>query len=433
VTRVLAVDVGTSSVRAAVAHEHELQTPYEIGAGRVGAEELAATCLAAIERAGDADAVAISCFWHSLLALDERGRPLTPVLTWSDVESAGAVPYDAFERTGCPPHASFWPAKLARLRADRPDVWARTARFVGFGDYLFERLTGELRTSLCMASGTGLLGLRSRAWDAEGIAALGVEPEQLPTVSDEPVGGVHPALGDGACSNVGAGCVEPRRAALMIGTSGAVRIVRPDDGSPPRRGLFRYRLDERRLVEGGSVSDGGNLYAWLRRTLSEFDAAGIADRPADGHGLTFLPLFGGERSPGWDAGRRGAIAGLSFRTTPEDLVQAALEGVAFRLAEICDLMPGIEEVVATGHALLAGREWTRVVADVLGRPLLLSGVAEASLRGAEAIVRERLGEPLDDAPVADVVEPRPERTAIYGVARARQRKLYETNFDEGVP
>jgi gluconokinase len=317
-------------------------------------------------------------------------------------------------------------------------VFARAARFVGFGDYVFERLTGELRTSLCMASGTGLLGLRTRTWDGEGLAALGVAAEQLPPLSDDPVGGVYPAYGDGACSNVGAGCVEPGRAALMIGTSGALRIVRPDDGSAPRRGLFRYRLDERRLVEGGSVSDGGNLYAWLRRTLAPVDSTGVADRPADAHGLTFLPLLGGERSPGWDAGRRGAIDGVSFRTTPEDIVQAALEGVAYRLAEICDLMPEIDAVVGTGHALLAGRDWARIVADVLGRPLLLSGVPEASLRGAEAIVRERLGEPLRDAPVAEVIEPRPERTAIYGVARARQRKLYETKldektFDRGVP
>src|SRR5438105_4581242 len=112
--KVLAVDVGTSSVRAAVDTHEEVQTPYALGAGEVGAVELAETCLAAIERAGGADAIAISCFWHSLVALDEQLVPLTPVLTWSDVGAAGHAPYDAFERTGCPPHASYWPAKLAR-------------------------------------------------------------------------------------------------------------------------------------------------------------------------------------------------------------------------------------------------------------------------------------------------------------------------------
>src|SRR3954447_25860210 len=162
VTSVLALDVGTSSVRAAVDTHEEVQTPYAHGAGEVGAVELADTCLAAIERAGPADVVAISCFWHSLVAIDENGEPLTPVLTWSDVSSAGQAPIDAFARTGCPPHASYWPAKLTRLRAERPDVFERAARFVGFGEYLFERLTGEVRTSLSMASGTGLLDLRTK-------------------------------------------------------------------------------------------------------------------------------------------------------------------------------------------------------------------------------------------------------------------------------
>ena len=422
--RILAMDVGTSSVRAAVGREEEVQTPYEHGAGRVGADELVAVCLEAMERAGDADAVAISTFWHSLLAIDARGRPLTPVLTWSDVTHAGADPPDAFARTGCPPHASYWPAKLLGLRRAEPELFARAERFLGFGEYLFEQLTGEARASFSSASGTGLLNLAERAWDEELIEALGLTDERLPPISDDPVGGVYPALGDGACSNVGAGCTTGARAALMIGTSGAFRVLREDDGSPPRQGLFRYLLDERRIVEGGSLSDGGNLYAWLRRTLARVDTRGLAERPPAGHGLTFLPLLGGERSPGWRADARGAIAGLSFATTPEDLVQAALEGVAFRFAEIAELMPEVEEVVATGHALLVDRDWQQIVADVLGRPLLLSAVEEASLRGAASVVRERLGEPVPEAPIAGVVDPRRERHEAYRVARQRQRELY---------
>jgi gluconokinase len=421
VTRVLAVDVGTSSVRAAVDTREEVQTPYALGAGEVGAVELADTCLAAIERAGDADVVAISCFWHSLVALDEAGAPLTPVLTWSDVGASGHDVPDAFLRTGCPPHASFWPAKLARIRRERPDVWADAARFVGFGDYLFERLTGEWRTSLSMASGTGLLNLRDRAWDGESLEAAGLTSDRLPPIADDPVGGVFPPLGDGACSNVGAGCVGPTRAAVMVGTSGALRVVRDDDGSEPRPGLFRYLLDDRRIVEGGSLSDGGNLYAWLQRTLSHVDTRGLAERDPDGHGLTFLPFLGGERSPGWDDARRGAIAGLSFLTTPQDIVQAALEGVAYRFAAILELMPEVEELVATGHALLTDGDLLQILADVLGRPIERSAVHEASLRGAALLVRGE--EPTLER--AGTVLPRPERTEVYRSARARQQELYE--------
>src|SRR5205823_5118690 len=108
--------------------------------------------------------------------------------------------------------------------------------------------------------------LRARKWDGELLEELGIGEELLPPLSEEPVGTSHPPLGDGACSNLGSGCVTPDRAALMIGTSGAYRVVR--GGEPtPRGGLFSYLLDEGRVVEGGSISDGGNLLAWLDRTL----------------------------------------------------------------------------------------------------------------------------------------------------------------------
>jgi gluconokinase len=224
---------------------------------------------------------------------------------------------------------------------------------------------------------------------------------------------------------VGAGCVSRGRAALTIGTSAAYRVVYEAAKAEPRAGLFLFRVDERRIVEGGSLSDGGNLWDWLERTLAEVDASGLADEPADGHGLTFLALLGGERSPGWDAHVRGAVAGLSFYSGPRDLVHAALEGVALRVVEVAELLPEAREVVATGAALLKNPDWMRIVADALGRPLQVSGVAEASARGAAVLALERLGESPEPAPVDRVVEPREERTAIYRSARGRQAALYD--------
>jgi gluconokinase len=279
-----------------------------------------------------------------------------------------------------------------------------------------------VRTSLSMASGTGLLDLREQRWDEEVVKAAGLTSDRLPPICDEPVAGVYPPFGDGACSNVGAGCATAERAAIMVGTSGALRVLREDDGSAPRRGLFRYLLDERRIVEGGSLSDGGNLWAWLQRTLVAVDPEGLAERPPDGHGLTFLPLLGGERSPGWRDDKRGAISGLSFATTPQDIVQAAIEGVACRFAEILELMPEVEELVATGHALLANRGFLQILADVLGREIAVSAIPEASLRGAAMIVR---GDPPERPQTAGVVSPRLERTRVYRGTRARQQELYE--------
>jgi gluconokinase len=207
----------------------------------------------------------------------------------------------------------------------------------------------------------------------------------------------------------------------MVGTSAATRVVYAADAVEPRPGLFLYRLDTTRFCEGGALSDGGNLHAWLRRTLHDYDEAELVDRPAAAHGLTFLPFLGGERSLGWNAARRGSIHGLSFATTPLDIAQAALEGVCYRLADVLDAIGGIEAVVATGGGLLANPEWLQVLADVLGRPVEVSGVPEGSARGAAVMGFERLGIAVPEAPVARVVEPRADRFAIHSSAREEQR------------
>ena len=148
-------------------------------------------------------------------------------------------------------------------------------------------------------------------------------------------------------------------------------------------------------------------------------------RPPAAHGLVFLPFLGGERSLGWDASRRGLVSGLSFATTPLDLAQAALEGVCYRLAAVLDAIDGVESVVVTGGALLANPAWVQVLADVLGRPLEVSAVAEASARGAALVALERLGAPAPPAPIDHIVEPRADRHEIHLLAAAEQRMMIE--------
>jgi gluconokinase len=388
----------------------------------------------AVRAAGGAsrvDAVGASCFGHSLLALGRDGEPLTPVLGWRDTHSADAAEWLArtvdavavHARTGCHVHTSYWPAKLAWLAQEQPRVFRR-ARFVSFAEYVYAQLLKrEVPTSLSLASGTGLLDLRTGGWDEELLSALGIGPDRLPPISDEPVDGWYPALIDGGCSNAGAGCIGRTRAALMVGTSGAFRTVYETALPEPRPGLFLYRLDERRVVEGGALSDGGNLHQWLEETFRGAKGS-LAGRDPDSHGLTFLTLLGGERSVGWHPHASGAIRGLTLGTTPLDLRQAALEGVAFRFAEVAELMPEVEEIVATGGALLQDNDWVQIVADALARPITVSRVREASLRGAAVLALERLGERPGDAPIGRIVEPRPDHADAYRAARERQRELY---------
>jgi gluconokinase len=434
VPRVLGIDVGTSSVRAQIfdadAREREparRNYPDECDPLRIVALVREAVDDAAARE--QYDAVGGSCFGHSLLALDEQRRPLTEILGWRDTRSADAAEWlsrrvDAaavHARTGCQIHTSYWPAKLAWLAAQN----VQASKFVGFSEYLYAQLLGrEVPISTSLASATGLLALPARAWDQELLEVLGVDVEQLPEISDDAVDGWLPALLDGACSNLGAGCVTRERAALMVGTSGAFRTVYESAQPQARPGLFIHWVDDRRVVEGGSLSDGGALVHWIDDTLKGAEGS-LADRDPDSHGLTFLALLGGERSPGWHQHAKGAVEGLTFQTTALDIRQAALEGVAFTFAAVADLMPEVEQIVATGGSLLKDGDWLQIMADVLGRPVTASGVKEASLRGAAVVALERLGEAPPPGALGRVVEPRPDRADAYRAARERHKQLYD--------
>ena len=169
--RVLALDVGSSSTRACPYDERGREAgpaarrEYAASQGRDGAveldaDELVSACESVLKEAGGGhDALAISCFWHSLLLLDSSDRPLTPVLLWQDRRAAAHAeglaaqldPAAVHGRTGCFLHPSYWPAKLAWLRDEQR--LGEAERIVSFADYLFLRLTGELRTTLSTASG----------------------------------------------------------------------------------------------------------------------------------------------------------------------------------------------------------------------------------------------------------------------------------------
>ncbi len=417
----LALDVGSSSVRAQQLDERG-EPAGELRQEGYESDDPAEVAAAVRRVLGDEEPDATSCFAHSLVAVDEDWNALTPILGWRDTRSAAAAEWLARQldaeavhaRTGAFLHPSFWPAKLAWLAETEPETFRRAAWFVSFADYLY----GKPETSLSMASTSGLLDLTTRSWDEELLSRLGLDRERLPRIADVPL------WSDAACSNAGAGCMTRERAALMVGTSGAFRVLYESERPQPKPGLFLYLADGRRVVEGGALSDGGNLYEWLERTLGDASES-LAERDPSDHGLVCLPFLGGERSTGWNPHARGTIHGLTLETTPLDLRQAAYEGVAFRFAAIADLLPEVREVVATGAGLLNDRDWIQIMADALARPIHVSGVPEASLRGAAVLALERLGHEVATAPIAEVVEPRADRAEAYRTAREQQQKLYE--------
>src|SRR5215212_3697949 len=299
--RILSVDVGSSSVRAELynnvgdsVEDTEVKLDYEFeytpdGGAEKDADELLDLVVRAVDstlsEAGGAmiSGVAMSTFWHSVLGLGQDGRPTTPILTWADRRAAECVP-DLRERldemanhrrTGCVPHSSYWPAKLLWSSCTLPEAFKKTERWVSPADYFYVRFFGEpYRVGTSMASGTGLFDQNRRKWDRETLEVLPAEESQLSAISDEPRRGLAgewaerwpalrdtpwlPAVGDGAGSNVGSGCTGSDRLALMVGTSGAMRVLWKADSVQIPDGPWCYRADAERYVMGGALSDGGD-------------------------------------------------------------------------------------------------------------------------------------------------------------------------------
>lgn len=477
----IAIDIGSSSVRAVAfdsvgrpqAHtdHRERYRPETTADGgsmcdplrmrNLVAKCVRKTCERLDSRITQVEVVGVSCHWHSLMGLNEQGTPVTPVYMWSDARSSADADTLRSEldeqtihnRTGCRLHSSYWPAKIRWLHRERPDVSERVHAWCGLADWLLLAPGVSIKTSVSMASATGLMNTHALGWDRDLAEAIGVSVSSLPDIVDRsehiPTSDIHPslvpaglkarwfpAIGDGAAANIGAGAVGAGNIALTIGTSGAIRLVRNMDLSrdlPP--GLFRYMIDSRTEVLGGALSNGGNMMSWFS------NLAGIKDQKAamiaaaaltpDSHGLTVLPFFAGERAPSWQDRLGGTVTGMSLDTSANQIYRALLEATALRFARVYDDLKTFalpeHMIMASGGALLQSPQWCQITADALGHALIaLPSRLEASARGAAISALQSagiLGTLIVPSEPHGAFSPSTDAHAAYKRARRRQELL----------
>jgi gluconokinase len=354
-TRALALDLGSSSVRALV---FEASGPTELSAvpgalarrgrqltsSQPGQATFDATdyfadlveCLDELHAGGFLEGVsdvALDSQWHSVLAVDQKGEPATEVVSWADTRPRRPLPSltgQALEqlrqRTGCAFAPMYWTWRLPWLRAGLgaaggppSPVRSSPVKFLGLSEYVGLQLLADPSMSVSMASATGLLSTGARQWDDEALELAGVTAGDL--VGLAPAGWEgrlagewrqrwpelatatwHEAMGDGAAANLGVGCDRPSQAAITIGTSAAVRSVDIDQGPDLptlRAGLWRYCVDHRRTVTGAAYSSGGQLYAWALALWEGSRPAGQEPGPT---------------ASGPEEGRAGAAMGAAAKT-----------------------------------------------------------------------------------------------------------------------
>ncbi|MBI2926626.1 MAG: glycerol kinase GlpK [Verrucomicrobia bacterium] len=455
---ILALDQGTTSSRAivfdhagsirAVAQKEFEQIfpqpgwvehdPNEIWSTQIGvaAEALAKAGITA----GDVAAIGITNQRETTVVWDRKtGQPIHNAIVWQDRRTAahcdrlkaqGAA--DLIQRkTGLVVDAYFSGTKLRWLLDNVPGARQRAeAGELAFGtidSWLIWKLTaGQCHvTDVSNASRSMLLDLHTGEWDDELLGLLDVPRAVLPQVraSSEVYGTTAPAVfsqpipiagiaGDQQAALFGQMCTEPGMAKNTYGTGCFMLMHTGTKPIPSRNNLLTtiaWRVGrETEFALEGSVFIAGAVVQWLRDGLgiikSSRDVEALAASVPDNGGVYLVPAFAGLGAPHWDPYARGLLAGLTRGTTAAHIARAALEGIAYQVADLLHAMEAdsgirLKEIRVDGGAA-ANNFLMQFQADLLGVPTLRPRVAETTALGAAYLAGLAVGYWKDRADIA---------------------------------
>jgi gluconokinase len=463
----LGIDIGTTAVKAvAFAADgkvlHEQSAAYPMlhpmpDRSEQDPEDIARALFQAVEkilyrfRQLPPRLVGFSSAMHSLIAVDEQGRPLTPCIIWADNRAADIASRlhrehraaGLYQRTGVPVHAMSPFCKLLWMKENDPTLFRRAARFIGIKEYIFFKWFGRWAVDASIASATGLMNLHAGQWDPVILEAAGIGEERL-----SPIVPVHeifrdpapfPALkgiplaiggSDGALANLGV--ASGRSLVVSIGTSSAARILvqRPVTDKDMRN--FCYYVKDGLYLAGGASNNGGVVLQWLKeKWFMEEDLPGLLELAAGVKpgcdGLIFLPYILGERAPIWNANAKGVLSGLTVNHGREHLARAALEAVVrcvYAIGRPLLEISGAGQIDVTGGFARSGLG-LQVLADMFNLPVRVTETVEHAAWGAVKLGMEAMGmTPEAGEQAISLSHPCAENHAIYQQQFEQSEKLY---------
>jgi xylulokinase len=479
---IIGIDLGTSSAKALIMDEQEKtlgvgRADYPVLTPQPGWAEsdpaawwraVVMAVHAAMAQAGQPTIVAIGLAgqMHGVVLVDDRGQALRPGLLWPDLRSGAeleryrTLPDDALRRLANPLASGMAGPLLCWLARHESESYRAARWALQPKDWLRMCLTGAavgVATDPSDASATLLYDVQADGWADDIIAALGLRRELFPpimpsgssagTLSTQVAGmlglpegsAVATGAADTAAAALGAGLLSPGPVQLTLGT-GAQLIqlcAEPDIDATLRTHLYRA-ADGVNWFRMAAVQNAGLALDWARRILGAtwdelYASAGTLAPGADG--LLFLPYLTPERF--LRDHRGGAFLGMRIDHGREHLLRAALEGVAFGIRATLEMLPGVSVVnalrLAGGGSVHAG--WRQMLADVLGRELLVVDAPDASARGAALLGGIAAGVWADVAataplapPVTVVVTPDAGQARSYDEVYSRVYSLYENIY-----
>ncbi len=411
--------------------------------------------------------ISFSCAMHSVMAVDKYCNPLTNSIIWSDNRSADIANSiktskngpRIYKRTGTPIHPMSPLAKIAWIKANQPEVFAKTHKFISIKEYIFFKLFGEYLIDYSIASATGLFDSSTLDWLPEALSAAGISSAHLstPVATSHVLKTLKPTYAtylelptdlpfiigasDGCVANLGANAIAPGEMAMTLGTSGAVRVTTEQPMPDVEQRLFSYILDIDTFVVGGPVNSGAIVFEWFmeqfgaspddRKALTEdydydyFNALAQVI-PAGSDGLIFLPYLMGERAPHWQAEARGVFFNIDIQHSKGHFARAVIEGIIFNLYSVglaLEETTGPVKIIYANGGAAQSPFWLQLISDVFNKPVVVQDNVESTALGTAFLGMKALGFATTLAQVSDWV--------TFGKRyepRAKEHQIYQNNF-----
>lgn len=478
---ILGIDIGTGSTKAvAVGTDHvaadSSQFFYPTNTVQQGYSEQdpeaiwKAFCLCIEEVTGRQRAsplaVSLSSAMHSVIAVDEQGNALAPMMTWADSRSttvaerllSSTIGAELYQLTGTPVHSMSPLCKIIWIRENQPELFEKTFKFISIKEYIWFKLFRTFECDHSIASCTGLMDVEKLEWSAEALTVAGIKLSHLSALV--PTGytrrdfdqaftflaedtAIVIGASDGCLANLGTGAATPGAAALTIGTSGALRVASKTAVFNPQAMTFSYRLDEETFINGGPINNGGIALKWHLKNIYdkeelegrdyELALSNIAEISPGADGLTFLPYLQGERAPIWDSKSCGTFFGLNLKHRTPHFTSAVIEGVCFALNDVLQSLLSSGQMIGQLHVsggFVSSEIWLQILADITGKNLVLAATEDASAIGAAYLALKAIGHSAahiqPDQSHSKTIRPDEKKHLLYQQYFKRYKKVYES-------
>ena len=407
-------------------------------------------------------AIGLSGQMHGATCLDKDNKIIRPAILWNDGRSGDncsqmMADFPALtDISGNLAMPGFTAPKLHWMKAQEPENFKRIAKVLLPKDYVRFLMSGDFASDLSDSAGTLWLDVAKRDWSDELLALTELGREHMPDlyegsevtgclsakIADEwgmPQVPIAAGGGDNAAGAVGSGVVQPGEGFISLGTSGVVFLA-DDQYRPNTDGAvhtFCHALPG--LWHQMSVILSAASAVDFVARIAGFDSESAlyeqtADAKKAGRGAIFLPYLSGERTPHNDPTAKGAFFGLTHEDTPLSMAQAALEGVAFALADGVDVLKATGAKIDSLSVIGGGSRssWLgEVIASAMNLPLTYRrssavGPAFGAARLARLCVSgERFEAVCTPPPIDHVIEPNTDLNDLYKKRRETFTALYK--------